>query len=213
MQKLVLFIFFTVALKYSGSAQSDRSIHALIDKVPLKQLPYCSSYSVEELEKLNQTYLQNKIIAQDEDTTQSDQALFYENILDRDPELKLTETLLKKHLLFADEKLTTNTTTSNYNIYYGEALVLDQPSYYALIIEQLSISNGHLTSEKYICTINREGKLIEKIKVLSAGNNKLNPDSAVKLCINADQTFQLTYTKSQQQKYQVSANGKITLAN
>ncbi len=213
MQKLVLFIFFTSLIHFTGTAQTDRSIHALIDKVPLKQLPYCSSYTTEEIEKLNQNFSSDKVIAQNEDTTLNDHALFYENILDRDPELKLTETLLKKHLLLADEQLTTNTATGNYTIYYGEAFVIDQPSYYALIIEKLSISNGHLTSEKYFCTITREGKLIEKIKVLSAVNEKSNSDSPVKICVNADQTFLLTYTNSQQKKYQVSATGKITLTN
>lgn len=188
-----------------ASAQS-RSIHSLIDITPRYQFPYCTEYPADEIEKFNTYYPKNKVMATIEDTTAIENNLVYAEILDRDAQLRLDSSLVRNHLLKPGERLQ-NESGADFYAYFADAFVIDINAFYGIIIEKVMIREGKLTSEKFFCTLNRDGKLLDKVSILRSPS----PTSKdhVKACIRSAAAIDLLDSNGSAKTLTIGPSGKI----
>lgn len=187
-----------------------RSVDVLIDVVPRFDAPYCSQYDPEEVEKFYGYYPKNKLMADITDTTAIEKNVIYAEILDRDAQLRLDSGLVKNHLLKPGERLLGSDSHTDFFAYFGEAFVIDVNGYYGMIVEKVAVNNGKLTSEKYLCTVSREGKLIDKYTVLHSPEKGQTIEIPVKVCIKDNTTIELTLSSGSTKKLTISNQGKIS---
>jgi len=210
---ILLFISSTVF------GQKNIGFDTFVKLFPKTTLPTCIKYSESEFKTEYYT---------PEDTTAKDSIPYHDHILPKDSSLIIKYELVKLFLL-ADTEIVTprypdNGTTSDtiYPIYYISTRLITNTNFVCLIYERQFNFNGSTNAEKYICTITKAGKLIDKILVASAdysGNGILAegfrvpwfPDT--KSDINKDLSIIFKDANYGDFIYQIDDNGKIKKAN
>lgn len=204
MRKIFLLILLTPLL-----AQA-QSIHTLIDIVPKYDAPYCTQYDKEEIPKFYERYSKNKLMATIEDTTGIEKNVIYAEILDRDAQLRLDSGLVRNHLLKKGERLFASDPHTGFFAYFAEAFVIDVNAFYGIIVEKVMVKDEKLTSEKYFCTINRDGRLIDKVSVLKSPVIDQSPDEPTKACIKNNSQIEMLAPSGKQILFQIDPTGKIS---
>lgn len=209
MKKLLLIVLFLPTYAWSQK----RSVDDLIDVIPRFESPYCTSYSEEELEKFKSYYPKNKLMSNNEDSTATEQNIVFAEILDRDAQLRLDSGLVKEHLVQAGERLISSDSHTDFFAYFGDAFVIDANGYYGMIIEKVIVNEGQLTSAKYLCTMTREGKLIDKIEILHSPEKNQSTEIPKKACIVNSSLIELESYSGKIVRLNISAEGKVNRIN
>jgi hypothetical protein len=207
MTRFILLLFFALPI---GAFGQNRTINTLIDIVPKADIPYCTEYTPDDAEKFKGDYPKNKLMATMEDTTAIEHNVIFAELLDRDAQLRLDSGIVRNHLLRSDERLLGSDSHSDFFAYFGEAFVLDQNAFYGIIIEKVMVNEGKLSSEKYFCTMTRDGKLIDKISILKSNEKDADTDLIKKACVVNKNELQLISASGKTRLFLIDVSGRIS---
>lgn len=215
-------IFITILFISSKAfGQKNIKFDAFAKSFPKTTLPTTIKYS--EFEFKTEYYTR-------EDTTaQKDSIPYHDHILPKDTSLIIKYELVQSFLLADSEVITPrfpdNNTSSDsiFPTYYISTRLITNKNFVCLIYErQFNIGSGNSCAEKYLCTITKDGKLIDKILIASAnysGTGILDEDFRVpwfpetKSNITKDLSIILKDGNNGTLKYQIDNKGKIKKIN
>lgn len=211
---ILLFISSTVF------GQKNIGFDTFVKLFPKTTLPTCIKYSESEFK--------TEYYTPEETTAIKDSIPYHDHILPKDTSLIIKYELVKLFLL-ADTEIVTprypdNNSASDtiYPTYYISNRLTTNKNFVCLIYERQFNFNGSTNAEKYLCTIAKTGKLLDKILVASADYSGTGilaegfrvpwfPDT--KSDINKDLSIIFKDANYGDFIYQIDDNGKIKKAN
>lgn len=169
----ILTIYFTLTTVTAfGQTERKISFHNFIKQFPKISLPDTIQYSSDEFDYgyYKPDYEQNgedsanyqKVI--DTTTTQ-----YQNSVLPKSDSLIITYDLVKSFLLTDTEQVTVYWSEDFPDtMYYFTKNLFASKNFYCVVYESQYYYNGSSYCQKYLCTLGKKGKLIDKIKVASA---------------------------------------------
>ncbi len=221
---LTVFLTVTVAKVFGQTEMKNKRFDNFIKQFPATNLPDTIQYSVIEFDY---GYYEPDDEQGDVDSANSrrviDTTQEYQNsVLPKPDSLIITYELVKSFLLADAEKPTVywaqDSPDTIHPIYYFTKKFLTNKNFYCVVYERQFYFNGNPYCQKYLCTLTKNGKFIDKIKVASAdysGTGILGDGFRVpwfpdeKSVINQD--LKILYFKEGLQFITVAGSGKVEL--
>ncbi len=239
----MLLLLLTVISCTQQKKVQDENFLSFIDKFPKAQLPFCVDYSMEEESYfIPQIAGEDSVLIEDEDSSFYDYELIWEEQGDfpYNETDKLDIDYVAKFLLPADSNVSITEENISYadanhvDVFYSEsvieylkdsefypvALLTSTEKYYIIVFNRF-LNQGYPGSEKYLCTVSKNGKFISSVLIASlahAGSGISNHGQRIPWypketgCIDADLNITFnsegTYTEK---KYTINKDGKISL--
>lgn len=214
MSKTTFLILFFISSTIYG--QKTIGFDNFIKLFPKTNLPTCIKYSEKEFQTEYYT---------SDDTTVKDSIPFHDHVLPKDSSLIIKYALVQSFLLEDKEKVTPLWPDNSPHpdtispTYYISTRLTTNKIFICLIYERQFRSGNNPYAEKYLCTLTKTGKLIDKVLVASADYSGTGiladsfrapwfPD--VQSCISNDLTIIFKNPEdNKDETYQVDDNGKI----
>lgn len=164
MSKTIFIILLFISSTTYG--QKNLRFDSFVKLFPKTTLPACIKYSESEFK--------TEYYTPENSAEKKDSIPYHDHILPKDTSLIIKYELVKSYLLADSEvvipRYPDNSITSDtiYPIYYISTRLITNTNFVCLIYERQFSFNGSTNAEKYLCTITKTGKFIDKLLVASA---------------------------------------------
>ncbi|MBX7107632.1 MAG: hypothetical protein K1X61_03190 [Chitinophagales bacterium] len=208
-------------LTFVSFGQSAKSITEMFKR---DSLPICVSYSHDEQVYFGAIYHTDTIEGEAQDVFEKNASY------QKDSSLLLTKEFVMQHLFPKSKYSCTlggknNDTPAKASIedflnsdFYAISSPLTTKSYYVVLYERVFAINGIPGSEKYICTLDKNGKYISQVLIasfvfsgtgLSISGARVPWFTDENGCINKDLTIKFASQVHGEKRYKIQADGKI----
>lgn len=202
-----------------GIEQTNTGFDNFIKSFPISTLPANIKYSESEFK--------TEYYTPEDSASKKDSIPYHDHVFQKDSSLIIKYELVKLFLLADTEKVAPTFVINNpvvdtiYPTYYISTLLMIDKNFVCLVYErQFDMGTGNPCAEKYLCTITKTGKLIDKILVASAnysGTGILDEGFRVpwfpktQSFLNSDLSIVFKDSNYGDFNYQIDDNGKINL--
>ncbi len=172
----VCFIFnICLVLPFISSGQKNQKFQEFLERFPPKALPTVIAF---ERNEFDYGYYSDENLGDETDSSVTRVEIsgqeYQNSVLVKDDSLMITYELVQQYLMADSESVAPTwqvegvTTDTLFPIYYVSSRLQPGKSFICVIYERQFIIGSGDNAEKYLCTMSKKGKLIDKILVASA---------------------------------------------
>ena len=229
---LAILVLLLVISPFLVFGQKAGPFTSFLKKFKPTTLPICVDYSHQEQIYFGAIYHTDTIYADDAGSTEFElvDVMVESGNYEKDTTLLLTQAAVKKYLLPNSAHIFTINPESGDTLYstpvgeylnsdfYAISRVLNTNRYYGVIYERIFYVSGIKSSEKYFCTISKQGNFISRIRIASFVYSGTGiGSSGVRVpwfphqqgCIKKNSTIAFPSDYNQETLYKISADGSI----